>query len=177
MISNRKWSLGAKLTLFGAPFLLLVFLSTAATLWVSWQLDGGAAAVNEAGRMRMQTYRISLSVGLGLADEVLQEQIREFDQSMAVLKKGDPERPLFVPWDDGVRAQYEAVARGWADYRARWLEGRHGPLAELSPDTAAFVRGIDALSSGSSRIWRAGQPCSTCSRCPCSRWRWSVRPS
>ena len=36
MISNRQWSLGAKLTLFGAPFLLLVFLSTAATLWVSW---------------------------------------------------------------------------------------------------------------------------------------------
>ena len=148
MISNRKWSLGAKLTLFGAPFLLLVFLSTAATLWVSWQLDGGAAAVNEAGRMRMQTYRISLSVGLGLADEVLQEQIREFDQSMAVLKKGDPERPLFVPWDDGVRAQYEAVASGWADYRARWLDGRHGALAELSSDTAAFVRGIDALVVG-----------------------------
>ena len=148
MTPNRKWSLGAKLTLFGAPLLLLVFLSTAATLWVSWQLDGGAAAVNEAGRMRMQAYRISLSVGLGLAGTVLQEQIREFDQSMAVLQKGDPERPLFVPWDDSVRAQYDAVARGWADYRARWLEVRHGALAELRPDTATFVHGIDALVAG-----------------------------
>ena len=35
MISNRKWSLGAKLTLFGAPFSCSIFLSTAATLWVS----------------------------------------------------------------------------------------------------------------------------------------------
>jgi two-component system nitrate/nitrite sensor histidine kinase NarX len=32
------------------------------TLWVSWQLDGGAAAVNEAGRMRMQSYRMALSI-------------------------------------------------------------------------------------------------------------------
>jgi len=31
--------------LVGVPFLLLVLLATAATLWVSWQLDGGAAAV------------------------------------------------------------------------------------------------------------------------------------
>jgi two-component system nitrate/nitrite sensor histidine kinase NarX len=38
------------------PFLLLALLST---LWVSWQLDGGAAAVNEAGRMRMQAYRMA----------------------------------------------------------------------------------------------------------------------
>ena len=49
--------------------MLLVLLSTAATLWVSWQLDGGAAAVNEAGRMRMQAYRMSLSVGLNQTRE------------------------------------------------------------------------------------------------------------
>ena len=62
---QKHWSLGAKLALVGAPFLILVLLSTAATLWVSWQLDGGAAAVNEAGRMRMQSYRMSLSVATG----------------------------------------------------------------------------------------------------------------
>ena len=59
----RHWSLGVKLALVGAPFLLLAFLIIAITLWVSWQLDGGAAAVNEAGRMRMQAYRLSLSIG------------------------------------------------------------------------------------------------------------------
>ena len=148
MIFNRQWSLGAKLALLGAPFLLLVFLSTAATLWVSWQLDGGAAAVNEAGRMRMQAYRISLSVGLGHTDAVLQHQILEFDQSIVLLRKGDPERPLFVPWDDGVRGQYDVVSRGWSDYRSRWLDGKHGTLAELSSDTGSFVRSIDGLVVG-----------------------------
>jgi len=45
MKQNRHWDLGTKLMLVGVPFLLLVLLATAATLWVSWQLDGGAAAV------------------------------------------------------------------------------------------------------------------------------------
>ena len=61
----KHWSLGAKLTLVGTPFLLLALLAVTLTLWVSWQLDGGAAAVNEAGRMRMQAYRMALSVGTG----------------------------------------------------------------------------------------------------------------
>lgn len=59
---TRHWSLGAKMALVVAPFLLLALGTIAATLWVSWQLEGGAAAVNEAGRMRMQAYRMSLSV-------------------------------------------------------------------------------------------------------------------
>lgn len=91
-----RWSLGAKLALVGAPFLLLALLSTVATLWVSWQLDGGAAAVNEAGRMRMQTYRMALSVGTGETRE-LPGQVAEFNRSIRLLRDGDPDRPLFVP--------------------------------------------------------------------------------
>jgi len=32
---------------------------------VTWQLEGGAAAVNEAGRMRMMTYRMALDISTG----------------------------------------------------------------------------------------------------------------
>src|SRR5665647_2403853 len=95
----ERWSLGSKLALVGLPFLLLALLATAATLWVSWQLDGGAAAVNEAGRMRMQSYRMALSIGTG-ESSALTEQVKEFDRSLVILKSGDPERPLFVPWDN-----------------------------------------------------------------------------
>jgi hypothetical protein len=61
MTQPKHWGLGAKLSLVGLPFMLLAFVSITLTLWVSWQLEGGAAAVNEAGRMRMQAYRMSLS--------------------------------------------------------------------------------------------------------------------
>jgi len=148
MTARKQWSLGTKLALLGAPFMLLVLLSTTATLWVSWQLDGGAAAVNEAGRMRMQAYRMSLSLGLAQPDEVLRQQADKFEQSIALLRTGDPERPLFVPWDDTVRASFDAVASDWASYRARWLDGKPSRRDGLSAETSAFVAAIDALVIG-----------------------------
>ena len=146
-MSKQQWSLGSKLTLVVAPFLILVLCSTAATLWVSWQLDGGAAAINEAGRMRMQTYRLALSVGTGQTSE-LPQQIAQFDQSLSVLRLGDPDRPLFIPWDDVVREKFERVARNWSEFRARWLEGKQTQLDELRAETGAFVADIDALVIG-----------------------------
>mgnify|MGYP003374741307 FL=1 len=146
-MSKQQWSLGTKLTLVVAPFLILVLCSTAATLWVSWQLDGGAAAINEAGRMRMQTYRLALSVGTGQTSE-LPQQIAQFDQSLSVLRLGDPDRPLFIPWDDVVREKFERVARNWSEFRARWLEGKQTQLDELRAETGAFVADIDALVIG-----------------------------
>lgn len=143
----KQWTLGAKLAMVGAPFLLLVLLATAATLWVSWQLDGGAAAVNEAGRLRMQTYRMAVSVGLG-SSELLPQQIEDFENSVALLRRGDPERPLLVPWDEGVREQFARVERDWPIYRARWLESRPTATSGLSAQTAAFVSHIDAFVAG-----------------------------
>ena len=108
----RDWSLGGKLALVGVPFLVLALLAVTLTLWVSWQLDGGAAAVNEAGRLRMQAWRIAASVGSGNADAI-EAQRAEFGRSLALLRDGDPQRPLFVPWDDEVRARFGDVTADW----------------------------------------------------------------
>ncbi len=139
-----RWSLGSKLALVGLPFLVLALLSTAATLWVSWQLDGGAAAVNEAGRMRMQSYRMALSIGTKETN-ALPEQVKEFNQSLATLRSGDPERPLFVPWDDTVRASFDIVERDWAKFHARWIDSSHSALHELRDQTVTFASHIDAF--------------------------------
>lgn len=147
MTFAKHWSLGAKLALVGAPFLLLALLSTAATLWVSWQLDGGAAAVNEAGRMRMQSYRMALSIGTG-ETSALAEQVKEFDQSLAVLRDGDPERPLFVPWDDTVRARFATVERDWAGFQLRWIDAKPSAVLDLRTDTVMFSSHINELVTG-----------------------------
>lgn len=144
MTVPKHWSLGAKLALVGAPFLLLALLTSAATLWVSWQLDGGAAAVNEAGRMRMQSYRMALAVGTGEASE-LGEKVKEFDRSLALLRSGDPERPLFVPWDDTVRERFATVEQGWTHFRSRWIDARPAGLHDLRAETVAFATHINAL--------------------------------
>ena len=146
MTIRKYWSLSAKLALIGVPFLLLVMLFTVATLWVSWQLDGGAAAVNEAGRMRMQSYRMSLSVGTGETGG-LPKQIEAFNKSLQLLREGDPERPLFVPWDDRVRGNFLSVEKEWSEFRTRWLGPNPADLNELGGDTMAFADRIDTLVS------------------------------
>jgi two-component system, NarL family, nitrate/nitrite sensor histidine kinase NarX len=150
MTHPRHWSLGAKLALVGTPFLVLVLVSIALTLWMSWQLDGGAAAVNEAGRMRMQAYRMSLSAGTGEI-AALPQQAAEFERSLDILRHGDLERPLFVPWDDVVRERFAVVERDWKGFRSQWAAKPSSTVAGLRDDTAAFASDIDMLVAGIER--------------------------
>lgn len=144
MSPPRRWNLGAKLALVATPFLVLTLLAISATLWVSWQLEGGAAAVNEAGRMRMQTYRMSLS--LATADPTnLQRQMEAFEASLQLLRHGDPQRPLFVPWDDVVHARFATVERDWLRFKQQWAGRAEVDVAQLRVHAADFVAHIDAL--------------------------------
>jgi two-component system nitrate/nitrite sensor histidine kinase NarX len=148
MRTIRHWPLGAKLSLVATPFLLLAICSIAVLVWMSLQLEGGAASVNEAGRMRMQAYRMMLSLSAGDAS-ALPPQVAEFDRSLALLRNGDPERPLFVPWDDLVRQRFAAVEQDWLRFRGRTAASTAaGVPTELAAQTAAFVAHIDALVHG-----------------------------
>ena len=145
MSMPKHRSLGAKLALAGTPFLLLALLATAATLWVSWQLDGGAAAVNEAGRMRMQTYRLALTLSTGQTNE-LPQLVQEFESSLDVLRHGDPERPLFVPWDETVQQRFTVIERDWLVFRPLLDSGV--AQAGLRAHTHNFVQHIDDFVRG-----------------------------
>ena len=146
----RHWTLRGKLALVATPFVVLALLSIALALWVSWQLDGGAAAVNEAGRMRMQTYRMSLAIGTGARD-TLPVQAAEFERSLALLRDGDLERPLFVPSDEAVRQQFAVVENDWQRFRRDWIAGAPAAVDALPAHAAAFVADIDALVAGIER--------------------------
>lgn len=143
----RNWSLGAKLTLVAAPILLMALVLSAVTLWASWQLEGSAAAANEAGRMRMQAFRMSLSI-VTSETERLAAQAREFRASLELLKNGDPERPLFVPWDDTMRERFATVQRDWSVFHDRWIVASPAASVALRSDTEAFVAHINALVLG-----------------------------
>lgn len=144
MSEPRRWNLGAKLTLVAVPVLLLSLLAIAATLWVSWQVEGGVAAVNEAGRMRMQTYRLALS--MATADDAgAQALVESFDNSLALLRRGDAERRLFVPWDDTVRQRFVAVERDWQQFRSHTDVPGPVNVPALRIESATFVAHIDAL--------------------------------
>ncbi len=148
MSTTRPWTLGAKMSLVAAPFLLLATCSIAVLLWMSLQLEGGAAAVNEAGRMRMQAYRLVLSASTG-ETRALSRQVAEFERSLRLLREGDPERPLFVPWDDAIKQRFTVVEREWVRFRERFA-GSTAPAtaSALGVEAAAFASDIDGFVAG-----------------------------
>ncbi|CAD5366791.1 Nitrate/nitrite sensor protein [Rubrivivax sp. A210] len=142
----RSWSLSAKLGAIGGALLLMAFASIGLTLWVTWQLEGGAAAVNEAGRMRMQTWRLAQTLARADAQQIA-GLVSQFDQSVSVLRSGDPARPLFVPHDDESQQAFAAVQRDWEVLKTGW-SSLPGPAADLSAQQAdAFVARIDTFVS------------------------------
>lgn len=138
-------SLSTKLMRIGAALLVLALASIGLTLWVTWQLEGGAAAVNEAGRMRMQTWRLTSAVQAQRPAPEVQSLVQRFDDSLGVLREGDPTRPLFVPWDDDVRREFGAVERLWQSQRALWTAPRMPDDPVLISSADAFVMAIDRL--------------------------------
>lgn len=140
---NRPvWNLSRKLVAVGVLLLGLALASIGLTLWISWQLEGGAAAVNEAGRMRMQSWQMAAALQSSPAGE-MQQLADRFQSSLDLLAKGDPSRPLFVPWKSEVGERFDAVSRQWAQLRTRWLAAPRPAAAEVSADAAAFVQSID----------------------------------
>ena len=140
----RTWSLSAKLGAIGSALLLMALASIGLTLWVTWQLEGGAAAVNEAGRMRMQAWRMAQT----LAREDTQQMARlltQFDDSVSVLRTGDPARPLLVPHDVLSQQAFAAVQRDWSTLKSTWT-ALPAPGADRSAQQAdAFVARIDTF--------------------------------
>ncbi len=138
-------SLSTKLIRIGAALLVLALASIGLTLWVTWQLEGGAAAVNETGRMRMQTWRLTSAVQAHRPPAEVQALVQRFDDSLSLLREGDATRPLFVPWDDDVRREFTTVDRLWQNQRALWTEPLtpDDPLLLNSADE--FVHAIDRL--------------------------------
>ncbi|MDZ4102607.1 MAG: type IV pili methyl-accepting chemotaxis transducer N-terminal domain-containing protein [Hydrogenophaga sp.] len=138
-------SLSTKLVRIGAGLLLVALASIGLTLWVTWQLEGGAAAVNEAGRMRMQTWRLTSVAQSERAPTEVAALVQQFDQSLSLLRQGDASRPLFVPWDDAVAREFATVEALWQNQRPLWLQTTPPDPAQALAAADTFVDAIDSL--------------------------------
>ena len=137
-------TLSTKLLAMGTVFLLVALASIGFTLWVTWKLEGGAAAVNEAGRLRMTMLRLVLAQQNESREDVARLQ-RRFDDSLELLRTGDPSRPLFVPWSDATRAHYGAIVREWTALKGQWQVLPPASGSEAMARGDAFVREVDGF--------------------------------
>lgn len=144
-------SLSAKLVRTGTALLVVALASIGLTLWVTWQLEGGAAAVNEAGRLRMQTWRLASAVQSRADPPAVNRLIAEFDGSLELLRGGDPGRPLAVPWDPAVSADFVQVETLWRNQRHSWLSEPGPPASESDQSAQILVGAVEAVVAGIER--------------------------
>ncbi len=144
-VMKPRQRLSTKFFSFGLGLLILALLSIGLTMWVTRQLDGGAAAVNEAGRLRMQTWRLASLVQATAKPEEIAQRIAEFDHSLVLLEQGDQHRPLFVPWNEQTQSSFARLQRSWDELRAHWTLPQTGDRVELADEAEDFVRRVDEL--------------------------------
>lgn len=141
-------------------YFLVALVAIGSTLFVSWRLEGGAAAINETGRERMRSYRIAylLEQHVKHPSKVLQSDIDQeivlFEKTLSELEQGNPERPLFLPRDINVRTQMMRLRRTWqADIKphialilntSERIE-QEAQLMQYRPVLEQFVAGINDL--------------------------------
>lgn len=164
--------LSTRIIASSAVALLVVLSMIGWTLWLSWQLEGAGAAINDTGSLRM---RASL-VGVELVKvRVPGDDARSYDvlalldkqdQILDGLLRGDPSRPLVLPTDNTVVAQMAQVADTWQHQLKPAAHGALGggsllPYLNSLPDFVAqadtLVHLIEVASSSNTYLLRLSQ--------------------
>ncbi|MGP1614042.1 MAG: type IV pili methyl-accepting chemotaxis transducer N-terminal domain-containing protein [Pollutimonas bauzanensis] len=142
-------------------FLALALMTIGVTLFLSWQLEGSSAAINETGSLRMQSYRLSMALANWVDTAPAQEEarirvdreLRAVEAKFALIKKGDPQRPLFLPPEAEIHDKFEEVSRQWHQGLlplVNTMLGQQGALRRASweqyhPQVDGYVAQVDDL--------------------------------
>jgi two-component system, NarL family, nitrate/nitrite sensor histidine kinase NarX len=140
-------------------FLLLALTAIGTTLWLSWQLEGSAAAINETGSIRKQEYRLAMLLGRdahtpgGGYGRAARAQIAAIDATLGLIARGDPQRPLGLPPTATIRTGFDVATLRWQrELRPLALqvlqardEDRAVPLGQFLATVDGYVSQIDAI--------------------------------
>lgn len=144
--------LTTRIVVLSVVTLALVLTMIGGTLYLSWQLQGAGAAINDAGSLRMGAEAVAVALVDSRATEPssLQAELGRIDATLERLKRGDPDRPLLLPNDAAIRRQFGTVVNGWRlQLEPAALDDlRAGPVAARTSYRALlprFVAEADAL--------------------------------
>jgi two-component system nitrate/nitrite sensor histidine kinase NarX len=110
---NRR--LTTRILALSGVALAFVLTMIVGTLWLSWQLEGAGAAINDAGSLRMRASNVAIALDEARAGRPadIAPQVALLDQTLANLQRGDPARPLFLPDTSAIRTQFDFVSFTW----------------------------------------------------------------
>lgn len=156
LISSRS-KLSTKIAGALLGFLLLALSAILLTLFLSWQLEGSAAAINDTGSVRMSSYRLAILLSESGASaekaQAAERQLAHIDGTLAQLRQGDPQRPLLLPPTQAIHHEFDSIATQWqrelrpAAQELLTLDGeaRRAGMARFQVRTDAFVARVNAL--------------------------------
>ena len=142
-------------------FFLVATVAIGMTLLISWQLEGVAAAINDAGSQRMRTYRIGHLMARGqevkgqeaALAKALSTELDRFEKVLQDLQLGDPLRPLSPPRNGEVQNQLSEVQKTWRGtlrplvlaYLSGSFDEREVVLDHFDSELEPFVNSINQL--------------------------------
>lgn len=169
MLAGTRHSLGSKIIGMLLVFFLFALCAIGVTLFVSWQLKGASAAINDAGSLRMKAYQIGHHLN-GFAGTspvaatsvagpqhfaaTLEQMVLRMEHTLHNLQRGDPARPLFIPRGDGIPATLAVLIDDWRaglrpvlqQLRTQPPEQRDDPrVVAYTQALPGFVADIDTL--------------------------------
>lgn len=142
-----RYRLSTRIVTLSGVALALFLSMIVGTLWLSWQLEGAGAAINDAGSLRMRAGNIAIQLGEMRAARPANVALQsaKLDQTLARLDQGDPVRPLFLPETPAIRVQFNVVSATWRDALKPAI-AQNGMAPHLYLDRLpAFVMQADAL--------------------------------
>ena len=143
-----RHSLSTKLIVLAVLWLVVATVSIGYTLSLSWQLQGGGAAINDAGSLRMRSYHMLVMLSQQQPREVIEADQRIFEQTLNTLIDGDPARPLMLPDTPEIQSLAQVIKRQWQVDMLPLLEpvgARQIGLATLNAEVDRFVANINQL--------------------------------
>ena len=149
-----RFKIREKITGLLVFYFLIAMTAIGFTLFVSWQLEGGAAAINDAGKERMRTYRIAFLLTQytqqpsALLETDIRQEIHRFEKTLAELEHGNPQRPLFLPDDPLIQKQMQVLHGTWEQDMKPRIELLLNPAAETDRNSSSLptARPSSALS-------------------------------
>lgn len=141
-------------------YFVVALIAIGSTLLVSWQLEGGAAAINDAGSERMRSYHIAFLLAQQVQkpsrelQQAIQTEVMQFEKVLADLDRGDPHRPLSLPKNEDVHTQMMLLQQAWQDnikprithiLSLKLQSEQVEQLLEFQPIIEAYVASVNKL--------------------------------
>lgn len=145
---NTRRPRGLAARIVCSSLVALVLCMVGGTLWLSWQLEGAAAAINDTGSLRMRANRLGVALlRPGYHEHDARIDMETQHRTLLRLANGVPDRPLFLPDSADIRRQFDVVDSRWRTQLLVLAEA-----AMRGGDEGAYLRALPGFVTEADRL-------------------------